>query len=288
MSNVNSNGVHAVVVAYHSAMELARCLAGLEGYLPVTVVDNSSSREVAMVAMRRGASYVDVGRNEGFAAGVNIALRRIGSGRADVLVLNPDAAISHRDVQELVRFLHLPENSRVAATAPRLVAGTGTEQRVVWPFPTPARMCAEAVGLGRLPARRTFVVGAVMLLRREAIEDVGTFDERFFLYAEEADWQRRAVVRGWRSAICASAVAEHRGGGASVSERRRETLFHAAQETYIRKWYGQSGWLLYRMAAMSGAALRAVVLSGERRHAAARRLLLYARGPRHCAVLGSE
>jgi GT2 family glycosyltransferase len=196
-------------------------------------------------------------------------------------VIGPNA------VRALERFLRSPENTRVAAVAPRLVGG-GTEQRVVWPFPTPARMCAEAAGLGRLPARRTFVVGAVVLLRREAIEDVGPFDERFFLYAEEADWQRRALARGWTSAVCADAVAEHVGGGASTSERTRETLFHAAQETYIRKWYGPAGWFLYRIAACSGAAARAVVLGGERRKEAARRLFLYLRGPRHCAALGSE
>jgi GT2 family glycosyltransferase len=149
-------------------------------------------------------------------------------------------------------------------------------------------MCAEAIGLGRLPARRTFVVGAVLLLRREAIDDVGHFDERFFLYAEEADWQRRAHERGWAPAVCAAVVAEHAGAATSTSRRRREALFHAAQETYIRKWHGPAGWWFYRVAACCGAAARAVMLTGERRRDAGRRLLLYLRGPRRCAALGPE
>ena len=148
-----------------------------------------------------------------------------------------------------------------------------------WPFPTPARMWAEAFGLGRLPARGRFVVGAALLLAREAIDDVGLFDERFFLYAEETDWQRRARKRGWTSAVCVDAVAEHVGAGTSANPRRRETLFHAAQETYIRKWYGRTGWLLYRVAACLGAAARTLVLTRERRTEAARRALLYLRGP---------
>jgi GT2 family glycosyltransferase len=149
-------------------------------------------------------------------------------------------------------------------------------------------MWAEAVGLGRLPTRQIFLAGAVLLLRREAVLDVGPFDERFFLYAEEADWQRRARERGWASALCPDAVAEHVGGGTSMHASRRETLFHAAQETYIRKWYGRSGWLAYRVAACLGAAARALVLRHERRKEAARRTLLYLRGPRRCATLRME
>jgi GT2 family glycosyltransferase len=124
----------------------------------------------------------------------------------------------------------------------------------------------------------------VLLLRREAIEDVGTFDERFFLYAEETDWQRRARDRGWTSAVCESAVAEHAGAGTSTDRVRREKLFHAAQETYIRKWHGGGGWLLYRVAACLGGGIRTLALTRARRRQAALRTILYLRGPRRCAT----
>ena len=271
--------VHAVVVAYHAAGPLSRCLDGLERQVPVTVVDNSSSEAVAAVALSRGAAYVDSGANRGFAAGVNIALVRLEAEDTDVLLLNPDAVLAPSAIRELSGFLHRPENRRVAAVAPRLFGPGAEEQRVSWPFPSPARMWAEAFGLGLLPARGRFVVGAALLLAREAIDDVGLFDERFFLYAEETDWQLRARQQGWTSAVCVDAVAEHAGAGTSANPRRRETLFHAAQETYIRKWYGHTGWLLYRVAACLGAAARTLVLTRERRTEAARRALLYLRGP---------
>ena len=277
--------VHVVVVAYHAAGPLASCLAGLERQVPVTVVDNSSSTEVASVAACHGASYIDPGVNRGFGAGVNVVLARLGDEDGDILLVNPDAVIRPSAIDGLAQFLHRPEHARVAAVAPRLLGPTLSEQRVVWPFPTPGRMWAEAVGFGRLPARRTFVAGAVLLLRREAIDDVGLFDEQFFLYAEEADWQRRARERGWRSAVCFDAVAEHAGAGTSTDMRRRETLFHAAQETYIRKWYGTAGWSAYRVAACLGAGARALMLTRSRREEAARRTLLYLRGPRRCAAV---
>ena len=280
---------HVVVVAYGAEDALDRALGALERAVEITVVDNSTSEAVRAVANRRGAEYVDAGANLGFGAGANVALRRLRScDPRDVVLLNPDAVLTPRDLEILVSFLHRPENQRVAAVAPRLVGDDGHEQRVVWPFPTPARAWAVAVGLGDPPSRRTFVVGAVLLLRWEALEDVGLLDERFFLYAEETDWQRRAAGRGWVSAVCRDAVAVHAGAGTSEDPLRRESLFHAAQETYIRKWHGSLGWAAYRAGACLGALARAVVLTGERRTLAARRANLYARGPRKLAALVRE
>jgi GT2 family glycosyltransferase len=277
-----------LVVAYGGHAELDRSLAAL-GDGSVIVVDNSSSPQVRAVATRHDAWYIDAGSNLGFAAGVNLGLRQMERNPPEnVLLLNPDAIIRPDDLAALVDHLGAAHSERVAAVAPRLFELTGAPQRVVWPFPSPWRAWVEAVGLGRFPRGRTFVIGAVLLLRWSAICEVGMFDERFFLYAEETDWQRRAVNRGWRSEVCANAVAEHRGAGSSDDELRRETLFHAGQETYIRKWYGTFGWWLYRAAAGSGAGVRALLLRGARRSAARRRALLYLRGPRRSAGLVSN
>lgn len=275
---------HAVVVAYGAPAALQRCLAALAGEVATTVVDNSSSSAVAAVAARCGARYIDAGANRGFAAAVNIALHDTAVVGGDVLLVNPDALVSPQAVRELARRLHGRRQRRIAALAPELHDAAGVPERVAWPFPSPWRMWAEAVGLGRLPARRQFVTGAVLLLRREALDQVGEFDERFFLYAEEADWQLRARKFGWRSVVCADVVAEHEGAGTSSDAGRRELLFHAGQETYIRKWYGAGGWWTYRTAACLGAAARALALRGERRAQAARRALLYLRGPRRAAA----
>jgi GT2 family glycosyltransferase len=276
--------VHAVVVAFHRPRQLDRCLAALGGAVATTVVDNSSAAGVCAVAVRRGADYVDPRKNLGFAAGVNVALRRLVDGSPrDVLLLNPDAMLSPRDLGTLTAYLRGPGRERVAAVSPRLQEPGGAEQRVMWPFPSPARAWAEAFALGRLPARDRFAIGAVLLLRWEALREVGLFDERFFLYAEEADWQRRALALGWRSELCEAVVASHVGAATSDDPLRREALFHAAHEAYIRKWYGRSGWWMYRSAACLGAAARAAVLRRERREEARRRALLYLRGPRRSA-----
>jgi GT2 family glycosyltransferase len=278
--------VYTVIVAYHGAEALDRCLTELGRPGRVTVVDNSSSTEVRCVTSRHGAKYVDAGANVGFAAGVNLAMRPLlRSTPCDVLLLNPDARLSPDGLDRLARFLYEPAHERVGCVAPRLVDSGGKEQRVTWHFPSPFRMWIEAVGAGRVRAHADFVIGAVLLIRWDALQQVGQFDERFFLYGEETDWQRRAAELGWRAALFPDVVAEHDGAGSSEDPDRRELLFHAAQETFIRKWYGRRGWLAYRAAACAGATARAVTLSGERRAEAARRARLYARGPRRSAGL---
>ena len=273
--------VVAIVVAYGAPDDLDACLAALARAIPVCVVDNSSSPRVREVATRHSADYIDSGRNAGFAAGVNIALRHIADPTTDVLLLNPDAIFTSVELHRLTQVLDA--SPRVGILSPRLEGDNGEPQRVVWPFPSPWRAALEAVGLGSLRASNTFVVGAVNLMRAECIRDVGLFDEQFFLYAEEADWQRRAAAAGWISALAPDVHAQHRGAGTSTDASTREVLFHSGQETYIRKWFGRPGWQAYRFAVILGAVGRAFVLRGPRRQEAARRARLYATGPRRAA-----
>jgi len=279
--------VHVVVVAYHGARELGEALASVGAGRPVTVVDNSQNEDVGEVCAQRGARYVQTIRNLGFAAGANVALRELLDGDpCDVLLLNPDSTLPEGAVDRLAETLAADRG--VGAVAPAaLVRRDGSSQRVLWPFPSPGQAWLEALGLGRLSRSPRFAVGAVLLLRWEALQEVGLLDERFFLYAEETDWQRRAQARGWRTTVSESVTATHAGGSASDDPSQRERLFYAAQEIYIRKWYGSGGWLSYRLAAIVGAAVRTVVLRRSRRSGAARRLLIYLRGPCRVAAAGS-
>ncbi|MDF2805133.1 MAG: glycosyltransferase [Cellulosimicrobium sp.] len=277
-----------VLVAYGSPDLVRSALAPLVGRLPLTVVDNSSLAEIREVAELAGARYLDPGRNGGFAAGVNHGLAHRQAPGRDVLLLNPDAVVSLEDVAALQRALRA--HARIASVGPAQVDGDGTPARVVWPYPSPAATWAEAVGLGRFrptPPDRSFVIGSVLLLRAEAIADVGVLDERFFLYAEETDWAYRANLRGWRHVAVPDVRATHLGGATSSDPTRRETHFHASQERYLRKHHGATGWHAARAGAVAGAAVRSVALRGPDRDLARRRLRLYLRGPvRAEALLG--
>ena len=265
-----------VVVAYHAADLLDRCLSGLGGEFAVLVVDNSSDADVADVAARHGSGYRAPGHNLGFAGGVNVGCAAR-DGR-DVLLLNPDAVISPSAVRRL--HARLDRDRALAAVAPaQHEPGGGTEARVAWPFPTPGGAWLDALGLGHLRRGQDFLIGSVLLLADRALRDVGGFDDRYFLYAEEADWQRRAADLGWRVALCPDVTATHVGAGTGGDPVERETHFQASHERYVRTHHGTSGWWSYRTAALFGSAVRTVVRTGGRRQDAALRYRLLRRGP---------
>ena len=267
-----------VVVAYGSVAPLERALSGLGGHAGVVVVDNASDAATAALAERLHARYVDPGANLGFAAGVNRALTLLPLPEIDVLLLNPDARISEEAVVELHRALR--SDPQLAAVGPaRHQDGSGREMPGRLPWHSPRAAWAEAIGIRSASPEGGFLSGAVLLLRGEALLDVGFFDERFFLYAEDEDWQRRALRRGWQVRACPEVAAWHDRGGSESDLRRQQLRLHAATERYVRKWYGRRGWFAFRSALVAGQLLRAVVRSGWRRRSALGLARTYFSGP---------
>lgn len=269
-----------VIVAYGPAEPLDEALRPLREF-SLTVVDNSSSLETRAIAERNGAHYIDPGSNLGFAAGVNLALDSLadrGLDGTDVLLLNPDATVSPQAIRSLQSGLHQrPSHACVAPVQQHPT--TGEPERVSWPFPSPAAAWLDAAGLGRLNRRSGFVIGSVLLLRASALADVGQFDERFFLYAEETDWQLRAVARGWTTGMISEASATHVGAGTGGDSIRRMEMFNTSLLAFMDKHHGRFGKLSYRAAVLSGAIVRSVLARGATRDQARWRLKFYTRMP---------
>ncbi|GAA1988184.1 hypothetical protein GCM10009718_27180 [Isoptericola halotolerans] len=273
-----------LVVAYGSPELLRRALAPIAGRLPITVVDNSRDERVREITASAHGRYLDPGRNGGFAAGVNHGIAHRQHPGRDVLLLNPDAVVDETGIHTLHRALRAHE--RTASVGPRQVDGDGEPAQVEWPFPRPWAAWSEALGvdaarrlLGRTGRRRpgnTYVIGSVLLLRAEALDDVGPLDEGFFLYAEETDWAFRAHRRGWHHRLVPEVLAVHLGAATSDDPARRDAWVRASQERYWRKHYGTAGWATARAGGVVGAAARTVL--GPRRDVARRRLRLLVHG----------
>jgi GT2 family glycosyltransferase/glycosyltransferase involved in cell wall biosynthesis len=196
--------------------------------LRVLVHDNASSDDTVERLAREvpEAEVVAGTQNLGFAAGVNRLLAR--SDAPWFLALNSDAWPEPGALEALLEAAIA--HPRAGLVVPRLEQPDGTLEHSCFPFPSLRVAALTAVGGYRwlapglserwcLPgafdhrqARPVpWAVGAAWLWRREAVDDVGGLDERFFMYAEDIDWCRRARARGWEVRLEPAAVVRHVG-----------------------------------------------------------------------------
>jgi len=230
----------------------------------------------------------------GFGANHNTVIRAT-SGRY-VYVLNEDTTSGDWDIGRMVA--HLDANPRVAALGPRLVYPDGRLQDSAWRFPSPAVAALGLLTLGRAGVKQSggratrnvdWVMGAAVLLRREALDEVGLFDEEFFIYSEETDLCRRLRRAGWRTQYFPEVTVVHHESqfSAGIPERRINEMWRS-RHRYWAKHHPAAG--ARAAALLTGAqyALRGGLAAGLRRGdpGFAARMRLHARDSRHVAGPG--
>jgi len=231
--------VACVVVTYDALPWIEQCLTSVEGIETVVVDNGSSDGTVDVVRDRFPAVRVIESSNDGLAAGWNRGIA--GTESEHVLVLNADAWLVADALSALVAAAD--RHPRAAAIGPKLLDPDGSLQRSVRGFPTTWRLATEYLYLRKLApgthALNAFygagfdhgservvdwVMGACFLLRRSAYEEVGPFDDRFFLFSEEVDWMRRATDRGWSVVFTPEARCVHVSGAAHGGRLFRENV----------------------------------------------------------------
>lgn len=277
--------VTAVVVHFRTperTLRAARAVAESAPDAEVLVVDNDSRDSVGALLRDAvpDARLIVEPKNRGYGAACNRGARE--SVREYLLLVNSDAYVSPGAVQALATALE--QDPRAAVAGPRLLDPDGSLQPSIQRLPSPWRVFSESSGLAKLtggrapfrghsatredhsaPRRVESLSGAVLLVRRSAFEEVGRFDESFFLYAEEADLIARLSRRGWRILFEPRAEAVHEGG-ASGGDRLFGQL-HAGLVRYTRKHHGAGAAAFVRGTLAAGAAARylaALATPGER------------------------
>ena len=267
-----------VIVNYHSAGLTVDCLASLEGEVRarpgmlVAVVENDSGADqfdrIRSEIDRRGwgewARLVAAGRNGGFAAGNNVAIRpALGWDRPPALfwLLNPDTVVRPGALTALMRFLADRPDAGLAGS--RLEHPDGTAQNSSFPFPSVLgefegglRFAPVSRWLGDRavfqpipdgPRPVDWVAGASLMVRREVFDAVGLLDERFFMYYEEVDFCRRAASAGWPCWYVPSSRVVHLVGqssdvtSAAGLTKRRPRYWFEARKLYFLTHHGRLG-----------------------------------------------
>jgi N-acetylglucosaminyl-diphospho-decaprenol L-rhamnosyltransferase len=256
----SARALDIVIVSYRSEALLRKGLESLRRHparVPtrVHVIDNASedgtpemlAREFPLVELTVNQ------RNAGFAAAANLG---IAAGSApNVLVLNPDCEVREGTLDRLLELLEArPE---VGICGPALVRPSGEPDHAAKRgFPTSLSSLGHFTGLGRRsrapaalrgyaapdPSRGgpvDAVNGAFMLMRRAMLNEIGTFDEGYWMYMEDLDLCYRARQGGWLTWYEPAAVATHLKSGSVGAHRslRLECAFHYGMYRFYRRHY---------------------------------------------------
>jgi N-acetylglucosaminyl-diphospho-decaprenol L-rhamnosyltransferase len=259
------------------------------GSFHLFVVDNDSRdgsyESLAAAAKRDGwagrATIIAAPRNGGYGYGINLAVRRalaLPDPPDYIYALNSDAFCTPEALPRLVQFMDEHPDAGIAGS--RIQYPDGTLQAAAFRFPSIANEIEHLAGIGLLSrafAQRVvpmplpsesqpvdWVPGTSMLVRRAVFEQVGLFDEGFFLYFEETDFCRRAGQAGWKTYFVASAEINHLESvstGMLDETRRMPQYWFDSRHRYFIKHHGR----MYALAC-DGASLAGHVIGRTKRH----------------------
>lgn len=277
------------VLNWNTAADLRRCLSSLVGAAPcgrpllreIIVVDNAST-DGSVDMVRREFPQVQLianKANRGFAAGHNQAIRA-SSGRY-ILLLNADTIVQEGTLETLTGIMDTVP--RAAVAGPKLLNADGSLQYSCRRFPRFTTGLFRKAPLGRLLPDNRFdreylmsswhhstmrqvdwVSGAALLLRRDALRQIGLLDEGYFMYCEDVDWCYRARRAGWQVWYIPQAVITHLHGR-STDQRpfAMSYQFHRSMIRFYRKHYAHAWPAVVRFLPETGIWLRLGVVLGE-------------------------
>lgn len=271
---VREEKVHVVIVNYRTPDMVLQCLHSLAMEreqvpgLKVSVVDNDSGDgsvtklQVGITDLNaeKWAEVLDHGRNPGFGAGNNLALRDALAAEdvADYfLILNPDTEIRPGAIATLCAYA--ADHPEAAILGPRTESTPGTADHTAFRFPGFLNGISDGLRFGpvdRLLARwvtappprdvahrSDWVSGGCMFVRKDVLQTCGIFDEHFFLYFEETDLCHRALRHGFQTWYLPEAVIMHWAGAstgiatAGRPPKRMPGWWFASRRHYLRNFH---------------------------------------------------
>lgn len=265
-----------IIVNYNTSALLRDCLRSLYASelgpltMAVCVVDNASPDDSAGMVRAEfpQAHLIANDENVGYPQANNQGLRYFGFTEREAaaaanavqrprfaLLLNPDTVLPPRALAEMIAFMEAHE--RAGAAGPKLVRLDGSLDRACRrSFPTPMSSLYHMLKLDQLfPRSPRFarydlryldpdlvtrvdaIVGAFMLVRREAIEQAGLLDETFFMYGEDLDWAKRITDAGWEVWYNPAVTVTHIKEAASRHSYRARVEFYRALTIFYKKHY---------------------------------------------------
>jgi GT2 family glycosyltransferase len=269
--------VSVVVVSFNSLPWLERCLESVRGYETIVVDHGSTDGTLELVRERFPDVRLVEQENRGMGGGNNAGMR-LAAGRL-FLLLNSDAWVVGDAVERLAAFAD--EHPDAAVVGPRLLNLDGSLQPSARAFPTLWRLATEYLFMRKLAPRSRvlnsfyeggfdhdevrqvdWLFGACLLVRRDAVDQVGLFDEDFFMFSEETDWCYRFRQAGWKVYFVPNAEVVHVGGASHGGRLFAENV--RGHLRFLAKHGGAGEAERARRLLLAGVRLRLLVFRGER------------------------
>jgi hypothetical protein len=263
--------ISVIIVNWNTQELLLKVLESVERVgknlkMELFVVDNGSSdQSVEMVKSKfPWARLIENSENLGFARANNQALREV-SGRY-ALLLNSDTVLKDKSLEELINFMD--KNRDVGIVGGQLLEGNGKKGNSFENFPSLAtelfnKSLLKMLFPKRYPGRRNeytspidvdSIIGACMMVRKKAIDEVGMLDEDYFFFLEETDWCFRMKKGGWKVCHVPTAEIFHlRGGSVKNKQAMARIEYYRSRYLFFEKHRGKinsfilTGGLFFRL-----------------------------------------
>jgi hypothetical protein len=268
--------VSVVVVTWNALPWLEQCLDSVRGHDVVIVDHGSTDGTLDFVRASHPEARIVEQDNKGMGGGNNAGMR-IANGRYFFL-LNSDAWVVGDGLDRLVA--HADAHPEAAVVGPRLLNTDGSLQRSVRAEPTLWRLATEYLFIRKLAPRSRllnplyaggfahdeerevdWLYGPALLVRRDAVDAVGLFDEDFFMFSEEVDWMTRFRRAGWKVLFYPGAEVVHVGGASHGGRLYVENL--RGHLRFMAKHRGRRAAERTRLLLLWSLRLRALVLRRE-------------------------
>ena len=275
--------ISIVIVSWNCKKFLVDCLASLRNQVvpdlvEVIVVDNASSDGTPEAVREHypNVSLIENTANLGFARGNNIGIE-LSTGKY-IFLINPDVIVLDQCITRMLRFME--DKPDIGMLGPAILDTSGTVQRSCMRKPTLWNQFCRSVGLDSLTASSQIFGGFLMkdfrfnqirevdiingcfwMVRREALDNVGTLDAEFWMYGDDLDWCHRFRLAGWRIVFFPEARAIHYGGGSSETAPALYYIeMNRANLQYWRKYHNFISYSCYWLLLDVAHALRSVAL----------------------------
>lgn len=283
--------VSIIVVSYNTRELLLECLASIassaeEATVETIVVDNASTDGSFEAAQENfpQARMIRNATNAGFAAACNQAIKATSA--PYILLLNSDARLTSDAFFALYDSMKTVE--RCAAAGCRMVNAKGEVTPNARNFLTPLNQALELLGIANRFGSRWFsrtrilrldrnmmdcavdwIDGACLMLRRAALDEIGLFDERFFMYSEDEDLCMRLKSNEWRVCFSARGTALHHGGRSSARNRFEMLCrFYSSQILFLATRRSRAAARIYKIAMKMALTIKCIASPTEKQREA--------------------